>query len=148
MGLTILTNNKDQVTTIVTWFLSKNGILDFACGPVIKFETKEFRENGWEFIHQHFSQYRVKRVDLGEVVKVFDSPKENRKLASRQVVRIDEIPLGSVRLIPLKIEKLSLTGLKTLPNYRERHVLTTAAADLFWKAFDEVLIDIATEDDQ
>jgi len=72
-------------------------------------------------------------------VDVFSTRAEKKTLMGQRAVRVAEERGGSIRLIPIEIEKCSLSGLKCLPKETDQLVPGDASPDDFWKAFDRAL---------
>ena len=113
--------------------------MECARGPLVSFGAKEFRENGLQFIREHFETYKKTRISAGETAPVLASRAEKGFLRNQRAIRIAEYPLGTLVLTPLEFRNFSLNGLVSLPVESERSVALDAKVAEFWNTFDEVV---------
>jgi hypothetical protein len=140
MSLHIFVSNKDSSVRILQWFCPV-GIRcgESPCGPLLNYEAGEFRRVGLGFIRQHFVEHRTKMLSNGMWIPVFTTRAEKRTIGGQRVVRICESPDGRLWLMPIEVTKLSLFGLKCLPDETDQRLPMDASEEVFWNAFDKAL---------
>lgn len=136
----IFVSNKDAHVRVLRWFGTVMGCaLESPCGPLLHFQPDEFRRVGLDIIRQHFVEYRTKRLSNEISIQVFTTRAEKQTLAGQRVIRVGEERDGRIRLIPIEVVKLSVLGLKCLPDETDQYVPPGASEDVFWKSFDQAL---------
>lgn len=140
MSLTIFVSDKNSDVRILQWFCVMTSTAgESPCGPLLSFRADEFRQIGWEVVRQHFAEHRTKRLTQEKVPQVFTTRAEKRTLAGQRALKVAEEMDGRIRFMPIEIEKLSLMGLKCLPEHLDQVLPTGAFESDFWTAFDKAL---------
>jgi hypothetical protein len=140
MSLTVLINEKLASVTMVQWFLGNAAGVEYACGPLIRMSTQQFRRSGRRAILAHFKEYEHFRLCTGEQgQQVLETRREKQGLKAAHAVRIDEYPRGTLIFSPLEVRKCSLSGLAPLPSGTEQRVSRRAPSKAFWDAFDRAV---------
>lgn len=139
MSLTVLINSKLPSVGIVRWFLDPKVSISYATGPLTEMSLDEFRSVGWDWVRRHFEEYKRVRLPEEQATAVFDPGEERRFLKDCYAIRIRMEDSGDLTLIPQTFSKYTLAGLESLGQETRRTVSSDSPAEVFWKAFDEVL---------
>ena len=137
MGLTIFIDKEKLHVNVLRWFLNSKGTLECAHGPLVAFGAQEFRQNGLQFIREHFALYKEKRLSPGETALVLETAEDKKFLRKQSAIQISEYPTGVLILMPLEFKKFSLDGLKPLPKETETTFSLNEDQSEFWRAFDK-----------
>lgn len=144
MSLTIFIHRNLPLVGIIRWFRDPKVRIDYASGPPVQMTWQEFQTNGYEWILQHFAEYKRIRLPEEKVLKVFEPGAAKKLMKDRSAMEISLDAAEDWIFSPRAIRKYSLVDLDSLGKETHRTIPANSSPEVFWKTFEEVLT-IASE---
>lgn len=141
MSLTIFLHNKCPEIDIIRWFLDDKRLLTWAKAPIITMSSSEFRSQGYDWICQHFDEY--KKVRLTDQAKSKNTELFGTKTVKQVMEDSDGVEMGVYDaewfLTPFVVRRNSFpNGMEILEKEKRRTLPANCAPEIFWQTFDEV----------
>jgi hypothetical protein len=148
MSVTVLVDKKRLDVELIEWFRGRKfWTLQYPSPPIRQLKYNEFRLHGYSIIHEHFVQYKARRIEDGDPqlpLPLFTEKGQEKKYFKGKVgIFVSRRQPETLSLLPYSPKAQSLIGFgKAETESRRINIRFDSSPGIFWKAFDEVLLDL------